>query len=101
MKKIMHRVKPNSYAWLKYAELLYFLIFTVFICIYVKNKNMFALSGSITMLFIGVIFIVISRLWSSCHRYHRADKDFPEPDFPAIKILLVFFGNTISTGFLI
>lgn len=57
----MHRVKPNSYAWLKYAELLYFLIFTVFICIYVKNENMFALSGSITMLFIGVIFIVIAR----------------------------------------
>ena len=66
MKKIMHRVKPNSYAWLKYAELLYFLIFTVFICIYVKNKNMFALSGSITMLFIGVIFIVIARYCKLC-----------------------------------
>lgn len=37
MKKIMHRVKPNSYAWLKYAELLYFLIFTVFICIWYNH----------------------------------------------------------------
>ena len=99
MKKIMHRVKPNSYAWLKYAELLYFLIFTVFICIYVKNKNMFALSGSITMLFIGVIFIVIARYCKLCEarkisrliNQHIIENDLCQIECENTKLKYIFY----------
>ena len=99
MKKVRHRVTPHSYTWLRYTELLYFFIFTVFISVYIRNKSAFALSGIITMLFIGLIFIMSARYLklyearkiSRLINQHIVENDLCQIEYENTKLKYIFY----------
>lgn len=99
MKKVRHRVTPHSYTWLRYTELLYFFIFTIFISVYIRNKSAFALSGIITMLFIGVIFIMVARYcklyeagkFSRLINQHIIENDLCQIEYENTKLKYIFY----------
>lgn len=56
-----HKVRPNSYAWLKWIYLAYVILTGVFIALYIITGKTYALSVVVAMAVAGIIFFVTVR----------------------------------------